>query len=75
MPMRPAALVGGAHRDRAERAVDRAPQFVHEQQMHELRVGELGVAQREPHAVHRVVGEPPDLHQGGAGSGDRVPGA
>ncbi|CAM5623285.1 hypothetical protein SMICM304S_01134 [Streptomyces microflavus] len=43
--------------------------------MDELAIGELGLAQREPYAVQRVVAEPARLGQRGAGHGERVPGA
>lgn len=42
--------------------------------MGQLVVGELRVAQRQPHAAQRVVAEPSGLLPRGAGRGERVPG-
>ncbi len=41
--------------------------------MHQLRIGELGLPQRQPDAVHRVVGQPPRLRQGRPGRRQRIP--
>ncbi len=46
-----------------------------EQDVDQLAVGEPGVLQGEAYAVQGVVGEPAGLLAGGAGRGERVPGA
>lgn len=58
-----------------ERPVHRPPQLVREQQMRQLVVHEVDVAQREPDAVQGVVGEAPRLGERRTRGGQRVPGA
>ena len=50
-------------------------ELMHEKPVGETAVRELGLAQRQPDAVHRVVGEPAGLLERGARGGERVPGA
>src|SRR5690606_37721687 len=51
----------------------RPPQLVHEQRVHQPVVGELGLAQGQGDAEHRVVAEPPGPLHRRPGGGERVP--
>lgn len=67
------AAVGAARR--AEGPVHGLLELVGEQDVRQPPVDEVDLAQGEPDAVHRVVGQAPGLGQVGAGRRERVPGA